>query len=40
MRRLAHCAVAVTLFVVLLLAGLAPATARYSATQRSLHSLH
>ena len=27
MRRLAHCAVAVTLFVVLLLAGLAPATA-------------
>ena len=27
MRRIAHCAVAVTLFVVLLLAGLAPATA-------------
>ena len=27
MRRVAHCAVAVTLFVVLLLAGLAPATA-------------
>ena len=34
MRRLAHCAVAVTLFVVLLLAGLAPATAT---AQRRAH---
>ena len=37
MRRLAHCAVAVTLFVVLLLAGLVPATA--TAQRRGRYTL-